>query len=165
MCDYSLMCFPNRLANEGEDLVVHRFPSGSMGLASPNDLRPPDGDGQRRSFWQAVKEFFNPVDTCAVPAVCIPPAARLQLHGIGDDFRREYSVSSDEEVTFEELSASVNTYRDAVRFQNGRQVRIQELPEGLEVTVLSLAAESTATPELDGVEELSGYAYPPAPLR
>lgn len=165
MCDYSLMCFPNRLANEGEDLVVHRFPSGSMGLASPADLHPAaDGEGPRRTFWQAVKEFFNPIDTCAVPAVCIPPSARLVLHGIGEDFRREYSVAAEEEVTFEELSAAVNTYRDAVAFHNGRHVRIQELPEGLEVTVLTLAAEE-ASPETAVVEELSGFAYPPAPVR
>ena len=36
MCDYSLMAVPNRLAQEGEDLVTHRFPTGSLGLASPN---------------------------------------------------------------------------------------------------------------------------------
>jgi hypothetical protein len=27
MCDYSLHHYPNRLAEEGEALVVHRFPS------------------------------------------------------------------------------------------------------------------------------------------
>ena len=39
MCDYSLMAVPNRLAQEGEELVTHRFPTGSLGLASPPDLR------------------------------------------------------------------------------------------------------------------------------
>src|ERR1035438_785449 len=38
MCDYSLYEFPNRLAREGEELVTYRFPSGSMGLASPVEL-------------------------------------------------------------------------------------------------------------------------------
>ena len=42
MCDYSLMAIPNRLAEEGEDLVAHRFPTGSVGLASPRDLHMPD---------------------------------------------------------------------------------------------------------------------------
>jgi hypothetical protein len=28
MCDYSLAGVPNRLAVEGEELVVHRFPNG-----------------------------------------------------------------------------------------------------------------------------------------
>jgi hypothetical protein len=35
MCDYSLAHYPNRLAVEGEQLVVHRFSSGTVGLASP----------------------------------------------------------------------------------------------------------------------------------
>jgi len=39
MCDYSLMAVPNRLAQEGEELVAHRFPTGSLGLASPADLK------------------------------------------------------------------------------------------------------------------------------
>ena len=39
MCDYSLMAVPNRLAQEGEELVAHRFPTGSMGLASPADVK------------------------------------------------------------------------------------------------------------------------------
>ena len=38
MCDYSLMAVPNRLAEDGEDLVVYRFPTGSLGLASPSDF-------------------------------------------------------------------------------------------------------------------------------
>ncbi len=38
MCDYSLHTYPNRLAADGENLVVHRFGAGSLGLASPADL-------------------------------------------------------------------------------------------------------------------------------
>ncbi len=40
MCDYSLMTVPNRLAREGEKLIFHRFPTGSMGLASQSDFDP-----------------------------------------------------------------------------------------------------------------------------
>ena len=55
MCEYSLMSFPNRLAHAGEDLIVHRFSSGSMGLASPYDLaadpvRPSPESAPRPSF-------------------------------------------------------------------------------------------------------------------
>jgi hypothetical protein len=39
MCDYSLMAIPNRLAVSGEELIVHRFEAGSVGLASAFDLR------------------------------------------------------------------------------------------------------------------------------
>ena len=46
MCDYSLMNVPNRLAREQEDLVAHRFPTGSLGLASPKDLASPGDIGR-----------------------------------------------------------------------------------------------------------------------
>jgi len=53
--------------------------------------------------------------------------------------RRELGVEAIEEVTFTQLSASVNSYRDAVRFSSGRELRIQELGEGLHVKVLDLS--------------------------
>ena len=34
MCDYSLQGIRNRLAEQGEILVVHRFQTGSKGLTS-----------------------------------------------------------------------------------------------------------------------------------
>ncbi len=157
MCDYSLMVFPNRLARDGEELVTHRFPNGSIGLASPADLQPTpiSGPGGRRSFWTALKDFFKPEPVCSAPAVCIPPGARLQLHAIPADFQDEYGLDAEEEVVFEELSASVNTYRDAVRFRNGRQVRLQELPENQAVTVLRLAGRDSETADIFGDAELS----------
>ena len=83
MCDYSLMAVPNRLAQEGEELVAHRFPTGSLGLASPGDLkRIADAPAPaRRNFWNSLKEFFNPPKAEPVPAVCIPPGARLAATG------------------------------------------------------------------------------------
>jgi hypothetical protein len=141
MCDYSLMAVPNRLAREGEDLVAHRFPTGSLGLASPADLgrlsvpaRP-----AHRNFWEAMKEFFNPPRAAAIPAVCIPPGARLHLQDIPVRLQHELNVTSEEDVTFTQLTASVNSYRDAVRFSNGKQVRLQELREGQRAKVLDLS--------------------------
>ncbi len=141
MCDYSLMAVPNRLAHEGEDLVAHRFPTGSLGLASPADLKrisdPPAP--ARRSLWCAVKEFFNPPKTEPVPAVCIPPGAKLELHDIPARLQHELGVGPVETVTFTQISAAVNSYRDAVRFSSGREVRLQELREGQRVRVLDLS--------------------------
>lgn len=141
MCDYSLMAVPNRLAREGEELVAHRFPTGSLGLASPADLKRATDPVPvaRRSFWCAVKEFFNPPKADPVPAVCIPPGARMQLQDIPARLQHELGVGPVEEVTFTQISASVNSYRDAVRFLNGREVRLQELREGQRVVVLDLS--------------------------
>jgi len=141
MCDYSLMAVPNRLAREGEELVAHRFPTGSLGLASPPDLKRVDDPSQpiRKSFWMLCKEFFNPPKADPVPAVCIPPGARLRLEDIPARLQNELSIGPVEDVTFTQISAAVNSYRDAVRFANGREVRLQELREGQRVRVLDLS--------------------------
>ncbi len=140
MCDYSLMAVPNRLAHEGEELVAHRFPTGSLGLASPADvMRAACAPPAHRSFWTNLKEFFNPPKHDPVPAVCIPPGARLRLDGIPHRLQHELGVGPVEDVTFTQISAVVNSYRDAVRFANGRELRLQELREGLSVKVLDLS--------------------------
>ncbi len=158
MCDYSLMAVPNRLAREGEDLVAHRFPTGSIGMASPADLRRVASPGrpQAQGFWAALKNFFNPPKVEPVPAVCIPPGARLLLQDIPVRFQHELNVGPCEEVIFTQITASPNSYRDAVRFPCGREVRLQELREGQRVRVLDLSlAEEFAPP----VEERIDSAF------
>ena len=140
MCDYSLMAFPNRLARESEDLVVHRFSSGSLGLASPPDLYKASQPAITccRSWWKAFQDWFTPPQTSPVTAVCIPPSAHLILRDISSGLQSEYGLQPEEEVTFVQLSAEPHTYRDAVRFRNGRSVRLQDLREGQRVTVVDL---------------------------
>ena len=149
MCDYSLMAVPNRLAQEREELVVYRFPTGSLGLASPADVkhavcRPP----ATKSLWTNLKELFNPARQTPVPAVCIPPGARLRLQGIPARLQSELGVGPVEDVTFTQITAAVNSYRDAVRFTNGRELRLQELREGLSVKVLDLSTAEDLDLEL-----------------
>ena len=159
MCDYSLMAVPNRLAVEGEELVAHRFPTGSMGLASPADLRrmTDPKQAQPRGLWSTVKNFFSPPVRQATPAVCIPPGARLWLGDIPERLQKEMHVKVEEQVTFTQISAAVNSYRDAVRFSNGRQVRLQELREGQRVRVLDLSLAEAFEPVIE--------EYPTAALR
>src|SRR5260370_20220826 len=74
MCDYSLAGLRTRLAVEGEELVVYRFPTGSIGLTSGSEVA-----AHKKEFrgWQ---RSFDPRE---VPcAVCIPPRARLWLRNI-----------------------------------------------------------------------------------
>lgn len=139
MCDYSLMTAPNRLAQEGEELVVHRFYTGSLGLASPADIHRASEPKPKRSIWAILHDFFSMPEADSVCAVCIPPGARLELQGLSNRMQRELAVQPVEQVTFTQITAAVNTYRDAVRFSNGREVRLQELREGLRVKVLDLS--------------------------
>jgi DNA polymerase III sliding clamp (beta) subunit (PCNA family) len=68
----------------------------------------------------------------------VPPGARLILRDIPRSLQREFGVGEMEAVTFTEISADVNTYRDALRFKNNRQVLLQALYDGQRVAVFSL---------------------------
>jgi len=144
MCDYSLMAIPNRLAVSGEDLVVHRFEAGSVvGLASSCDLqeRREYRKIQRHWFWPRFKDFFNPPDAPAIPAVCIPPGARLLVQDIPPALQHECRFQKEaEEAIFTQITAEVNTFRDAVCFQNGITVLLQRFTEGQRVRVLDLSS-------------------------
>jgi hypothetical protein len=143
MCDYSLMAIPNRLAVCGEELVVHRFEAGAVGLASALDLRrrqetrkPP-----RRGFWSRLKEFLDPADTPSVPAVCIPPGARLLVQDIPANLQRECGIQKDlGEAVFTQITAATNAFRDAVRFPNGFEVLLQRFAEGQRVRILDVSS-------------------------
>ena len=92
-----------------------------------------------------------------VPAVCIPPGARLRINDIPARLQQELGVKAEEEVVFTQTSASVNTYRDAIRFVNGRELNLQELREGQRVRVVSLALSEPMPARID--EEAHAILY------
>ena len=143
MCDYSLHGLPNRLAQEGDDLVAHRFPTGAIGLTSPAELcRMADSTKpQKKGFWSLIKSAFMPPGMPEIPAVCVPPGAKLRMLDIPANLQTELGVSAREEVIFTQTGLSPHTYHDAVRFSNGRQILLQLLREGQRVQVLSLALD------------------------
>lgn len=166
MCDYSLQGLPNRLAVEGEELVSYRFPTGSIGMASSADLAArtsPALEGKKRtSFWVALKQWLTPaIESCKIPAVCIPPGTRLRMSGIPHGLKREFGLNSIEEVTFIQLSAEAFHYRDAIMFRNGRRLLLQSLREGVMLQVLPDAV--TAQSEVS--ERPGQSAAPPVEVR
>ena len=142
MCDYSLMSLPNRLAVCGEELVVHRFELGSMGLASVSDVSQIQSvpEVPVTGFFARLKKVLFPPVPQQCPAVCIPPGARLLVRDIPEQLQREMSVSGAvQEVVFTQL-ATVG-FRDAVRFKNVLELLMQRLTEGQRVRVLTLSSE------------------------
>jgi len=143
MCDYSLCGLPTRLAVDGEQLVVHRFPTGSIGLTSSEEIKSLRQATERepaRSVWSHIKRFFQGDPEQLVPtAVCIPPGTLLVMRNISPVVCERYGVQTDEGVVFMQTSANSNTHRDAVQFSNGRHVLLQELHEGVEAEVLSVS--------------------------
>ena len=139
MCDYSLGGLPSRLAVEGEELMVHRFPTHSIGLASAVDFQPKSCGPAERNIWRSIRNFFVSTFDCPkVTAVCVPPGAFLILRGIPADLQEKWNVGQEEGVRFAQTGVEVNTYRDAFSFRNGRQVSLQHLREGMPVKLVSL---------------------------
>src|SRR5215472_17616430 len=153
MCDYSLQGLPNRLAVDGEELVTHRFPTGSIGMASPGDIAsrsaPQPETTCRQPWWLAVKRWLTlPPELNGLPAVCIPPGTRLRMNRIPETLRKDLALDAIEDVTFVQLTAEPFQYRDAVRFANGKQLLLQSVREGVRLTVLETFIGDSETGQL-----------------
>jgi hypothetical protein len=124
-----------------------------IGLTSACDLRKKQEYRRVKphGLWPRLKDFFNPPDAPAIPAVCIPPGARLLIRDIPTKLRRECGFRQDmEEAVFTQITPAANTFRDAVRFQNGAEVLLQRLAEGQRVRVLNFSsAEDQATEPME----------------
>ena len=131
MCDYSLMEYNSRLATDGDQLEVHRFTSGSLGLVSA----PPDS--APLSFWKVIKAWWKSALQQAPVVVCIPPGTRLRVYNIPDALQDKFAVAEQEDATFAQLHADTGTHRDAIRFDQGPVISLQELSVGQRVEVLS----------------------------
>jgi hypothetical protein len=110
MCDYSLEMYASRPARESEKYVTTRFPSGSIGLASPGDC---------------------------TTAVCVQYDTRLKLEGISSDLQTRLGVRDDEEVVFARLEHGA--YRDGIKFRNGKEISLQLLGSGVGVALVPAA--------------------------
>lgn len=117
MCDYSLEMYASRPARESEKYVTTRFPSGSIGLASPGDC---------------------------TTAVCVQYDTRLRIEGILSDLQTRLGVKEEEEVIFARLEHGA--YRDGIKFSNGKEISLQLLGSGVTVTVLPAAVQKFASP-------------------
>jgi len=152
------MSIPHRLAVEGEELVAHRFRTGTIGFASPSDLQRAVPLG---ALSNGLRSFLRlRPKTESIPAVCIPPGARLILRNIPERLQRWLAVGPVEEVTFVQLSDSAFTYRDAVRFKDRCEVRLQCLSEGQRVLVLDLPAPELYEPLTEQVHVPSLWSFP-----
>jgi hypothetical protein len=142
MCDYSLMSLPNRLAVCGDELVVHRFEMGALGLASAAEVRsrqkPPEH--VELTFSEKLKRWFYPPAIPPCTAVCIPPGARLLVRDLSEKLQKDLRLENGaQEVTFTQIGTT--GFRDAIRFNNGVEVLLQKLSEGQRVRVLALSTD------------------------
>jgi hypothetical protein len=109
MCDYSLEMYGSRPARESERYVTTRFPSGSIGLTALGDCN---------------------------TAICVQYDTPLVLENIPLETQTALGVRPIEEVVFIRLDQG--SYRDGIRFQNGRQICLQQLSTGVGAAVTRL---------------------------
>src|ERR1041385_4776680 len=103
MCDYSLAEVRNRLAVEGEELTVYRFPTGTLGFTSPEEL-------QQQPELRGWRSWFSPRQ---VPcAVCIPPGAQLVLRDIPARLQSGLGVGDEEAAVFIQTGMDAGRHRD-----------------------------------------------------
>ena len=142
MCDYSLFTARNRLAEEREELVIHKFETGSLGFASVDDL---DAQAKKKrerdSFWGMITNWVSGGSSATVPAVCIPPGAQLLLEDVPRSLQNSLRIRPSQLVTFTEISSRSYSYRDALIFPDGTPVLLQDLSEGIHAVVLSLSPD------------------------
>ena len=148
MCDYSLYAIPNRLARDGEEVVLHRFGTGSIGFASPEEVKRLEQEQNTgwKGLWAGVKAMLAPRKCSGVAAVCMPPGTRLMITEIPNAAQNKVCFKSLDVVVFTEISSQSYSYRDALLLPNGTCVLLQELPEGTQAVVLATALETFEIP-------------------
>jgi hypothetical protein len=114
-------------------------------LANQKRANPPKG------IMDAIRQNVTGCSSQLKPcAVCIPPGANLTIHNVPESIQNELGVGSTEEVTFDQLNATANTYRDAFRFRNGQALLIQRFKENVQIRLNSLAEATEIVPFKEG---------------
>ena len=109
MCDYSLEMYASRPARQSESYTTTRFPSGSIGLASPGDK------------------------SCAI---CVQYDTRLELSDIPAPVRERYNLGERETVVFARIETGA--YHDGVALKDGNIVSLQQIGPGVKVAIEAL---------------------------
>ncbi len=124
MCDYSLEMYASRPARESEEYVTTRFPSGSIGLASPGDC---------------------------MTAVCVQYDTRLKLEGIPGGVQAMLGVSDSDRVVFARLD--YRRYADGIRFTNHKEISLQLLGPGVRAALIPARENPHVSPERQKIVE------------
>lgn len=150
MCDYSLHAQDNRLARDGDELVLTAFPGGSLGFAEASALPKESWLAQARRYLGYLRGRGRAAepDRCLM-AVCLPPGAEVRVAGIPVRFQKALGLPETSAAVFDQVSADAYTYRDALRFGSNRPILLQRFDAGLRVTVL----RAGSTPRVEFVQQ------------
>jgi len=134
MCDYSLHNVKSRPAKVGDKLTTHNFNTGTRGFAAPED---------------------------ASTAVCVLPGTELAfatevLCGQSEFSDRKVGAVKYTTAIFRQINKdNPYTHHDALEFPDGQIVRLTDLVQGQEATVLQLPAQPATAVEAAAQERVA----------
>ena len=134
MCDYSLHSVKSRPAKVGDKLTTHNFNTGTRGFAAPED---------------------------ASTAVCVLPGTELALAkevrcGRSGFFGWKVNAVDHTTAIFRQINKDEpRTHHDALEFPDGQIVRLTDVFEGQEATVLQLPAQPATAAEAEAQERVA----------
>jgi hypothetical protein len=134
MCDYSLQHVKSRPAKVGDKLKTHHFNTGTIGFAAPED---------------------------ANMAVCVLPGTELAFARAVSCQPRGWlgwkaDIINHTTAIFRQINKHKQlTHHDALEFPEGQIVRLTDLFEGQEATVLQLPAQPATAAEAKAQERVA----------
>jgi hypothetical protein len=146
MSDDHLFTTGNRVVMEGQQLFLQSVSTGSLDLVSVADTRHNELAPKlprKRTFLQRIARCFESEVACEgsypVSAVWVPSGTYLILKGIPASLQQRYGFEQEEGAIYLRPDSQGGGSHGELRFNNGIQVPLHELPIGQLVEVLSLA--------------------------
>lgn len=136
---YLLHSAGNRLAREGEELVVGRLDNGSLAFVSGRDLA--QLQQKKESIWVDLVNCLLFRTSANISTVRIPAGAHLLLRNVPLSVQESLGIGPCEEVVFSEISSRGYTYRNALTLPDQTKVLVEDLCKGIEATVLCLSSD------------------------
>ena len=134
MCDYSLHNVKSRPAKVGDKLTTHNFNTGTRGFAALEDAS---------------------TAVCVLPGTELAFAKEVRCRPSGL-FSWKASTVNHTTAIFRQINKTEpHTHHDALEFPDGKIVRLTDVFEGQEATVLQLPAQPATTAEAEAQERVA----------
>jgi hypothetical protein len=135
MCDYSLHNVKSRPAKVGDRLTTHHFNTGTIGFAAPEDTS---------------------TAVCVLPGTELAFATEVRCGRDGFLGWKASKVINHMTAIFRQINKDKQySHHDALEFPDGQIVRLTDVSEGQEATVLQLPVQPTTTAEAKAQERVA----------
>ena len=134
MCDYSLHNVKSRPAKVGDKLTTHHFNTGTIGFAAPDDAN---------------------TAVCVLPGTELAFARAVSCQPRGLLGWKANTINHTTAIFRQINKTEPHTHHDALEFPDGKIVRLTDVFEGQEATVLQLPAQPVTAAEAEAQERVA----------